>query len=250
LFPVIGLLALLVVVALAGPAVSPAADAQALVGDLVEAQVRLVERAREYRTSLERLLAVHEADAERAEARERSRRELLERGIVSRREMEESERLSERARGEVEATRRRMAEADALMSETLAAIELAKVPKAQDTALVATPAVIRYQGGADLTAVEAGNLESFFRARFGRSLPVSARGQTPVHDRLGLDHRRALDVAVHPDSDEGQALIEYLRLRGVPFLAFRKPIPGASTGAHLHVGPSSAPLASVRATGR
>jgi len=32
-------------------------------------------------------------------------------------------------------------------------------------------------------------------ARFGRSLLVSAFGQTALHDRKGFDHRNALDVA-------------------------------------------------------
>ena len=37
----------------------------------------------------------------------------------------------------------------------------------------------------------------------------------------GFDHRNALDVAVHPDSPEGRALMDYLRAHGIPFLAFR-----------------------------
>jgi hypothetical protein len=65
---------------------------------------------------------------------------------------------------------------------------------------------------------------------------VSALGQTATHDRLGFDHRNAVDVALHPDSREGRALLDHLRSRGFPFLAFRGPLPGASTGAHVHVG--------------
>ena len=48
---------------------------------------------------------------------------------------------------------------------------------------------------------------------------MSAYGQTALHDRMGLDHRDALDVAVHPDSPEGRALMEYLREAGIPFIA-------------------------------
>ena len=65
-------------------------------------------------------------------------------------------------------------------------------------------------------------------------------GQTSLHDRLGFDHRNAVDVAVHPESAEGRALLGYLRARGIPFLAFRGPVAGASTGAHVHVGAPSA----------
>ena len=53
---------------------------------------------------------------------------------------------------------------------------------------------------------------------------MSALGQTPTHDRLGFDHRNAVDVAVHPDSVEGRALLDHLRDQGIPFLAFRGPV--------------------------
>jgi hypothetical protein len=68
---------------------------------------------------------------------------------------------------------------------------------------------------------------------------VSAFGQTRLHDRLGFDHHDALDVAVHPDSAEGAALIAWLRASGISFIAFRGAVPGASTGAHVHVGEPS-----------
>jgi hypothetical protein len=71
---------------------------------------------------------------------------------------------------------------------------------------------------------------------------VSARGQTATHERLGFDHRNAIDVALHPNSVEGRALLDHLRGRGIPFLAFRGPRPGVSTGAHVHVGTPSARL--------
>jgi hypothetical protein len=45
-----------------------------------------------------------------------------------------------------------------------------------------------------------------------------------------------MDVAVHPDSAEGRALIAYLRGNGIPFIAFRSAVPGSATGAHVHIG--------------
>jgi hypothetical protein len=72
---------------------------------------------------------------------------------------------------------------------------------------------------------------------------VSAFGQTPVHDRLGFDHRNALDVALHPDTAEGQALMTWLRGQGVSFLAFRHAVAEEATGAHVHVGEPSPRLA-------
>lgn len=81
-----------------------------------------------------------------------------------------------------------------------------------------------------------GDIKGFFVSKFGRTLPVSAFGQTRLHSRLGFDHRNSVDVALSPDSTEGRALLGKLRGFGVPFIAFRKAIPGIATGAHIHVG--------------
>ncbi len=239
----IGVLAVFLLVA---PVAAADGELPAPLAALIEAQTRLVERTRDYRASLEPLHALQGAEVARAAAQVRVRKDLLDRGIASRRELEESELALAAARGRAAETEKRMAEADALMGETLAAIEVARMPKAAQTEMVTTPAVIRYEGAAEL---DLGTLETFFAARFGRILPVSARGQTVIHDRLGLDHRRAVDVAVHPESEEGRALIEYLRLHRIPFLAFRQRIPGASTGAHVHIGQTSPRLLPVRNPG-
>jgi len=79
-----------------------------------------------------------------------------------------------------------------------------------------------------------------FRQRFGRALPISARGQTRTHRRLGLNHVRRMDIAVHPDEPEGQWIMNFLEEKGIPFIAFRSGVPGHATGPHIHVGlPSS-----------
>jgi hypothetical protein len=221
-----------------------------LQADLIEAQTRLVERAREYRASLETVLALEEAEAQRADALGRNRRDLFTRGLVSRREAEEAEALAGAALAKAAQTRARLAEAEAMMSETLAAIEVAKAPRAAPAEVIVTPTVVFYQGARDLVADSMISLQAFFAGRFGRALPVSASGQTAVHDRLGFDHRHAVDVAVHPDSDEGRALVEYLRRERIPFLAYRGPVPGASTGPHLHIGHASPRIVPARAAGR
>jgi hypothetical protein len=81
-----------------------------------------------------------------------------------------------------------------------------------------------------------GDIKRLFASNFGRTLPVSAFGQTNLHSRLGFDHRNGIDVALHPDSLEGRALIAKLRSLTIPFIAFRRAIPGVATGAHIHVG--------------
>ncbi|HXV78812.1 MAG TPA: hypothetical protein VEG60_02925, partial [Candidatus Binatia bacterium] len=106
--------------------------------------------------------------------------------------------------------------------------------------------LIRYQGEASWSVDEIGKIDSFFRKRFGRPLPISALGQSHTHDRLGLDHSEAVDIAVRPDSAEGRGLMAYLRSAGIPFTAFRGKISRMSTGAHIHIGPPSPRLTVVK----
>ena len=56
---------------------------------------------------------------------------------------------------------------------------------------------------------------------------------------MGFDHAGRLDVAVHPDDEEGVFLIELLYEWEIPFIAFRSSVPGQSTGPHIHIGPLS-----------
>ena len=220
-------------------AVPLAAEDGTRASDVSRTHSLLVDSTREYRATLQRLLELQEATAARAAETAVQRRELFEKGFVSRKELEGSERLAASSSGQVEHTRRQLAEIDAALGDTLAAMEWARAAPTPTTA-VTTPTVIGSPTGIDVTPAVVAGLDQFFLSRFARALPVSARGQTAVHDQLGLDHRHALDVAIHPDSPEGRAVIEYLQRQHIPFLAFRGVIPGASTGAHLHVGRPSA----------
>ena len=170
-------------------------------------------------------------------AAERSRR-LHAEGLVARRDADEAERAAADAQARLDEARKQLADADGLLVEAEALRRLAALPPIPPGAEQSTPEVVEYHGVAPGPWPRS-SLDRFFTARFGRPLPVSALGQTAVHDRLGFDHRNAVDVAVHPDSVEGRALLDYLRARGIPFLAFRGPVAGASTGAHVHVGAPS-----------
>lgn len=100
--------------------------------------------------------------------------------------------------------------------------------------------VIRYRGSEDdWSLADAPRVQEFFEERFGRELPISAWGQTRLHDRLRLDHRNAFDVAVHPDSAAGRELMEFLRDEGIPFVAIRSRSVHATTGPHIHIGHES-----------
>ncbi|HEY6120286.1 MAG TPA: hypothetical protein VIV66_10025 [Pyrinomonadaceae bacterium] len=97
--------------------------------------------------------------------------------------------------------------------------------------------IIRGSGNWSLAA--GAKIDSFFVATFARHLPLTAYGQSELHTRWGLDHHQGMDVGLHPDSLEGQALIAFLRREAIPFLAFRRAIPGVATGPHIHIGNAS-----------
>ena len=189
----------------------------------------LISSAREYREALERVVVFHVRDVERATEVLEKRRELLTRGIAARREVEDAERALADARAKLEKTRDQIAQADHALAEALA-------PPAPPSESSTRAPVTQSPGHGAWSLADTSRLDQFFRQRFGRPLPISAYGQTPVHDRLRLDHHQAIDVAVHPDSPEGLALATYLRSAGIPFLAFRSAVAGEATGAHIHVG--------------
>jgi len=203
----------------------------------------LIETTREYRQALERVLGFRAQDVERAAALVDQRRELYARGIVSRRDVEAAERALDDARAKLDETHQQIAQADHALAEALVAASTPPVPPSPASPPLPepglTPIIVRFRGAAAWSLADVPRLDRFFRDRFGRALPVSAYGQTPVHDRLGLDHHQALDVAVHPDSPEGAALLAFLRSAGVSFIAFRGAMTGAATGAHIHVGAPS-----------
>jgi hypothetical protein len=199
-----------------------------------------VSAAQEYRASLAKLLPFREDAVARARETLTTRRRLAEEGLIARRDAEAAEAALAAAEAALATTQAEIAQTERTEAEAVAAAVLASLPKPAPGAATVTPTLTRFRGprewslGAALTS-----LEQFFEDRFRRALPVSALGQTPVHDRLGFDHRNALDVAVHPDSVEGQALVAWLRARGVSFLAFRGPVAGEATGAHVHIGEPS-----------
>jgi hypothetical protein len=212
--------------------VAGTALAETLAGALAELQ----RTTRAYQESLARVLALEELGAARAETAAARYRTLYPQGLVSRRDVETAERAATEARARVEHTRGLIAEADQAIVEASATLHLALLPPVPPGQERATPDVVEYHGASRWALDQVVSLEQFFEGRFGRPLPVSALGQTLLHDRLGFDHRNALDVALHPDSGEGRVLLDHLRARGVPFLAFRAAVAGASTGAHVHVG--------------
>jgi hypothetical protein len=100
----------------------------------------------------------------------------------------------------------------------------------------------KYDGRGIFTPADLQKVSLAFASRFGRTLPISADGETAVHRSLGFDHRGRVDVAVSPDQPEGAWLMHFLETNKIPYFAFRMAIPGKATGAHIHLGPQSTRL--------
>jgi hypothetical protein len=166
-----------------------------------------------------------------------TRKPLFAQGIISKKELDDSERKIAEAQAKINGSRKQMAEADDLIAESSVVEddEPTRTPNLTGR-YTATTALIRYTGTAHWALTDAAKVGSYFISHFGHQMPISAYGQTATHDRLGFDHRNSVDVAVHPDSTEGQTLMAYLKSTGIPFIAFRHAVSGSATGAHIHIG--------------
>lgn len=211
--------------------------------DASKIRADVINAAKEYKESLEKLLTLQQVDVKRASEEFEKRKGLLAFQIISKKEVEQSEQALTQAHAKVEETKSKMEGTDSLVAEVRAEEQLAKMRPLSVGGYAKTAGLIRYNGPSGWSLANAVQVQSFFVSQFGRSLPISAYGQTQVHDRMGFDHRNAIDIAVHPDSNEGQAVMVYLRNAGIPFIAFRHAISGSATGAHIHIGHPSRRIA-------
>jgi hypothetical protein len=225
------------------------------VSEVARLRAQFVEATRELKGHLAQQLDLYEKEVKKADELVAKTAELYRAGLVSKRALEDDEAKAAAARAKVAFAEGQLKNADVQIAETLveeeAELELAKAlakartaPRAKASGgLLTTTAYIRYGGTRAWTLGEAGAVGQFFARSFGRQLPVSSFGQSPVHDRWGYAHHNAMDVGLSPDSAEGRALMEYLRGAGIPFTAFRFAIPGTATGPHIHVGRPSHKIA-------
>ena len=190
-----------------------------------------------YKVSIETLIPIHENALKSATEKAETLSRLYTQGLVSRRDLEAGEQAVKDAQRTLDEARQQLRESAQLIAEIKARPGL-KSPASRGYA--ATSAVMRSNGSARWSLTLVSKVKDFFASAFRRELPISALGQTGTHNRMGFDHRNSVDVALHPDSTEGKALIDFLRRSGIPFIAFRAAVPGAATGAHIHIGyPSS-----------
>jgi hypothetical protein len=226
---------------------APASNKKSSAGKTPAAKAPAVPQSKELiaattmlKTALEEEVALRENNLKALVADVERKKVLLAEGILSKAEVEKSEATLALARAELESRRQNVnqeiTQADNLIAEVYALEQLAKTTSKRLGNYVSTAALIRYNGTSAWTLTNISKVQGFFASQFGRSLPISAFGQTATHDRLNFDHRNSVDVAIHPDSAEGQAVIGFLRSAGIPFLAFRQAVPGSATGAHIHIG--------------
>jgi hypothetical protein len=215
----------------------------------------IIESTENFKNATEKLIPLQEAEIKTATDKLEQLRKLVADRLVARNELAAGEQALAASRAKLAATKQQVADADRLIAETKAADELAKSQAAKNQLALAqakkirsltTPTILRYGGQAGFGGSiisELPTIQTFFLNKFGRSLPTSAIGQSATHNALNYDHRNAVDVALKPDSVEGQALISYLQSNGIPFLAFRAAVPGVATGPHIHIGNPSHRLA-------
>ena len=199
-----------------------------------------IKTTKELKASLEKLLALYEASQSKAEARYAQSQKLFQAGLISRNQLEESERAITTEKDKVNGVKQQIAGADTQIAQTLIEIEgdkqMAKLGRLRKGGFVQTSSFIRYNGAGGWVLANAGKIQNFFLQKFNRPLPVAVFGQGAIHDRWRLDHRNAMDISLNPDGAEGQALMDFLRMNGIPFSAFRGAIPGVATGPHIHIG--------------
>jgi len=216
----------------------PAAPAQPT--ELARLREEYVKASNEYKTSLQKLLVIYEGNVKKAEDKLEQSRKLLAEGLISRVQFEESERTLATAKNEVAGIQRQITSADqqvaSIFVETQAEKEISRNLRLARQSLVRTSSFTRFTGAPGWGLNEAWKVQKFFSDTFNKQLPIAVFGQGAIHERWRLDHRNAMDIQLHPDSAEGQALLNFLQKNGIPYLAFRAAIPGTATGPHIHIG--------------
>jgi hypothetical protein len=218
--------------------------ARAVISDaeLVRLRAEVLQKMKESRSGAEKLISLREEELKNLQEEYSKRRELYNQGLISRIELNRTERLLAQAMVRLDGDRRWLTEQDIAITEVSMRDELLRLPGLAVGGYSETGTLIRFNGGRAWSLADTPKLQNFFAQTFGRPLPISAYGQTATHDHLQFDHRAAVDVALHPDSKEGRTLIAYLRQNGIPFIAFRTAVAGSATGAHIHVGKPSPSL--------
>lgn len=187
--------------------------------------------------------------ATRYELRERARfdeaNKLVVQGVTAKSTLAPLQEELDRAHKTVELAQSRATLVNELADMVRAEMEALEHEPEEEAPKGPRPVMEQFGGSGTLGATDVKRLTLAFEKKFTKPLPVSARGETALHKSLGFDHRGRLDVALNPDQEEGVWLRHYLENMKIPYLAFRKWVPGKATAPHIHVGPPSARLRSA-----
>jgi hypothetical protein len=208
--------------------------------ELSKLRDEFIKATNDYQSLLKKQLPGLEGNVAREQDHLSKLSQLFAEGLISKKELEASERALGQAKDKVTEINQAIANADTRIADTLLEAEaertFAKIKPIPRGGMVSTAAMIRYNGGSAWALSDAWKVQRFFLEAFKKPLPIAVFGQGSIHDRWRLDHRNAVDVSLHPDGPEGQTLLNFLRTNGIPFLAFRQAIPGTATGPHIHIG--------------
>ena len=208
--------------------------------ELAKLREEYVKATNDYKASLEKLVAIYEDNVKKAEQKVEVSKKLLAEGLIPRTQVEDNEHALAVEKQKVADVRRQMSTADAqiagVLVETEADEQIAKNLKLAKQGLIRTSSFTRYTGSSGWNLGDAWKIQRFFSDTFNKQLPVAVFGQGAIHDRWRLDHHNAMDIQLHPDGVEGQALLNFLQKNGIPYSAFRSAIPGTATGPHIHIG--------------
>ena len=206
------------------------------------------ERTNLSRQNLRDSLTHYESELQNQVVDYEMKKKLYEENAISQLDVDKSEQRLAETRQAMAQIQQRISEDDIALALTPEAAEeeserLAELPLG---GYDETASYMRYNGAGPWSLADTKKIAKFFLGRFGRSLPISALGQTSTHERMSLDHRDAVDVPIAPDSEEGRNLMAYLRRNGIPFIAFRRKVRNMATGPHIHIGRPSPGLIEVR----
>jgi len=208
--------------------------------ELARLRNEFIRATNDYQALLKKQLPGLERNVAKAQDQLTKSSQLFAEGLISKKELEASERALEEAKAKVTEINQAILTADSRIADTLLEAEaertLARAKPIPKGGMVSTAAMIRFNGGASWLLSDAWKVQRFFLEVFKKPLPIAVFGQGSIHERWRLDHRNSMDVSLHPDSSEGQTLLNFLRTNGIPFLAFRQAIPGTATGPHVHIG--------------
>ncbi|MBV8552081.1 MAG: hypothetical protein JOY54_12335 [Acidobacteriaceae bacterium] len=168
------------------------------------------------------------------------RRQLLDTGILSRSEFDRYQEELDSRKRVLGLAQNRMQLLEELRQMAATEQRLEQLSKLSQPAL--KDVMLRYDGNGLFQLSQLPKIEAAFERQFHRALPVSALGETQLHQSMGLDHHNRVDVALNPDAPEGIWLRQFLEQLRIPYLAFRAAFAGAATAPHIHIGTGSTRL--------